>query len=166
MQLNGPVRLFGNNINTDDIVPARYLNTSNPAELARHLMEDARPGFIDSLENGSIIVAGDNFGCGSSREHAPIAIRTAGVSCVIAEGFARIFFRNAINIGLPIIEIPAIASAVAEGERINVDLAEGSVRLASGKVLTFSPFPPFMQEIVRCGGWMQYLLSHREGGIL
>lgn len=163
MRLSGHARLFGDNINTDDIVPARYLNTSDPGELALHLMEDARPGFIDTLEKGSIIVAGGNFGCGSSREHAPIAIRAAGVSCVVAEGFARIFFRNAINIGLPIIEIPGIASAVTEGEMISVDLSQGSVRLASGRTVPFSPFPPFMEEIVRRGGWMPYLLT-RQGG--
>jgi 3-isopropylmalate/(R)-2-methylmalate dehydratase small subunit len=162
MRLSGHARLFGNNINTDDIVPARYLNTSDPVELALHLMEDARPGFIDTLEKGSIIVAGGNFGCGSSREHAPIAIRAAGVSCVVAEGFARIFFRNAINIGLPIVEVPGIASAVAEGETISVDLSQGSVQLASGRTVMFSPFPPFMQEIVRKGGWMPYLLA-RQG---
>jgi 3-isopropylmalate/(R)-2-methylmalate dehydratase small subunit len=163
MTLEGRVRLFGDNVNTDDIVPARYLNTSHPAELARHLMEDARPGFIDTLEKGSIIVAGGNFGCGSSREHAPIAIRAAGVSCVVAESFARIFFRNAINIGLPIIEIPGAASAVSEGEEIRVDLAGGSVRLASGRIMRFSPFPPFMEEIVKHGGWMPYLMARQEG---
>lgn len=162
MRLSGHARLFGNNINTDDIVPARYLNTSDPVELALHLMEDARPGFIDTLEKGSIIVAGGNFGCGSSREHAPIAIRAAGVSCVVAEGFARIFFRNAINIGLPIVEVPGIASAVAEGDTISVDLSQGSVQLASGRTVMFSPFPPFMEEIVRKGGWMPYLLA-RQG---
>jgi 3-isopropylmalate/(R)-2-methylmalate dehydratase small subunit len=161
MQLSGRVRLFGDNVNTDDIVPARYLNTSDPAELALHLMEDLRPGFIRSFERGSFIIAGNNFGCGSSREHAPLAIRAAGVSCVIAESFARIFFRNAINIGLPIIEIPGIASAVTEGEELSADLAHGSVRLASGSVMRFSPFPPFMEEIVRSGGWIQYLLSRR-----
>ena len=162
MQLSGRVRLFGDNVNTDDIVPARYLNTSDPAELALHVMEDFEPGFVDTLEKGSIIVAGDNFGCGSSREHAPIALRQAGVSCVIAEGFARIFFRNAINIGLPIIEIPEITGAVAEGDVINVDLAAGSVRLASGRTVQFSPFPPFMEQIVRHGGWMPYLLAQQR----
>ena len=162
MRLNGRARLFGDNVNTDDIVPARYLNTSDPAELARHLMEDARPGFVDSLEKGSIIVAGGNFGCGSSREHAPLALRAAGVSCVAAESFARIFFRNAVNIGLPIIEIPGISSRVQEGEEISVDLAQGSVQLASGRTMPFSPFPPFMEEIVKHGGWMPYLLARRE----
>jgi 3-isopropylmalate/(R)-2-methylmalate dehydratase small subunit len=166
MRLNGRVRLFADNVNTDDIVPARYLNTSDPVELARHLMEDARPGFVDSLEKGSIIVAGGNFGCGSSREHAPIALRAAGVSCVAAEGFARIFFRNAINIGLPIIEIPGISSCVREGEEISVDLAQGFVRLPSGRTMPFSPFPPFMEEIVKYGGWMPYLLARQEGGAL
>ncbi len=164
MRLDGRARLFGDNVNTDDIVPARYLNTSDPAELARHLMEDAQPGFLDTLEKGSIIVAGGNFGCGSSREHAPIAIRAAGVSCVVAESFARIFYRNSINIGLPIIEIPGIASLVQEGERISVDLAQGSVQLASGRTIPFSPFPPFMEAIVKHGGWMPYLLRRQEGG--
>jgi 3-isopropylmalate/(R)-2-methylmalate dehydratase small subunit len=164
MHLSGQARLFGNNVNTDDIVPARYLNTSDPAALALHLMEDARPGFAETLEKGSIIVAGDNFGCGSSREHAPIAIRAAGISCVIAEGFARIFFRNAINIGLPIVEIPGIASLVKEGEIIRVDLAQGSIQLSSGRAVSFSPFPPFMEEIVSHGGWMPYLLARQERG--
>jgi len=161
MQLSGRVRLFGNNVNTDDIVPARYLNTTDPVELAHHLMEDFRPGFIDTLEKGSIIVAGNNFGCGSSREHAPIAIRAGGVSGVIAEGFARIFFRNAINIGLPIIEIPGITKALAEGDAIDVDLSQGSVRLASGRTVQFSPFPPFMEQVVRHGGWVPYLLAQQ-----
>ena len=161
MQLSGRVRLFGNNINTDDIVPARYLNTTDPAELARHLMEDFRPGFIDTLEKGSIIVAGNNFGCGSSREHAPMAIRAAGVSGVIAEGFARIFFRNAINIGLPIFELPGVTKALTEGDAIEVDLGRGSVRPASGRALQFSPLPPFMEQIARHGGWIPYLLAQQ-----
>ena len=166
MQLSGRVRLFGDNVNTDDIVPARYLNTSNAEELALHLMEDLRPGFVGSLEKGSVIVAGDNFGCGSSREHAPLAIRAAGVLFVVAKSFARIFFRNAINIGLPIMEIPGIAAAVKDGEKISVDLAQGSVRLTSGQEMSFTPFPPFMEEIVRSGGWIPYLLARKEGGAI
>lgn len=164
MQLSGRARLFGGNVNTDDIVPARYLNTSDAAELALHLMEDARPGFLESLEKGSILVAGDNFGCGSSREHAPIAIRAAGISCVVAEGFARIFFRNAINIGLPIVEIPGITTLVKEGEIICVDLAAGSLKPASGRTIPFTPFPLFMEEIIRRGGWMPYLLARQGRG--
>ncbi len=126
-------------------------------------MEDARPGFAKTVAGGDIIVAGGNFGCGSSREHAPIAIKAAGVSCVIAESFARIFFRNAINIGLPIVECPGIAAKVKQGDRLTVDLTEGAVILPSGERLSVPPFPPFMEGIVREGGWMPYLLKHHAG---
>jgi 3-isopropylmalate/(R)-2-methylmalate dehydratase small subunit len=155
--LRGTVHLFGNDVNTDDIIPARYLNTTDPKVLAAHLMEDVRPGFSGQLKAGDIIVAGENFGCGSSREHAPIALRAAGVSCVIAESFARIFFRNAINIGVPIVECPGILKLAREGETVAVDLAAGSLTLHAGKVIPITPFPPFMERIVREGGWMPYL---------
>jgi 3-isopropylmalate/(R)-2-methylmalate dehydratase small subunit len=157
MLLRGPAHVFGNDVNTDDIIPARYLNTTDPKILAAHIMEDVRPGFPALLKPGDFIVAGRNFGCGSSREHAPIALRAAGVSCVIAESFARIFFRNAINIGVPIVECPGISSLAKEGETIAVDLAAGSLALPSGKVIPITPFPPFMERIVREGGWMPYL---------
>ncbi len=157
MKFKGRVYLFGNDVNTDEIIAARYLNTTDPTALASKLMEDARPGFAKSVEKGSIMVAGVNFGCGSSREHAPIAIKAAGVSCVIAESFARIFFRNAINIGLPIVECPGIASKIKEGDTLDIDLAAGTLLLPSGEKLAVSPFPPFMERIVNEGGWLAYL---------
>jgi 3-isopropylmalate/(R)-2-methylmalate dehydratase small subunit len=161
MRFDGTVRAFGDNVNTDDIIPARYLTTSEPAALASHVMEDLRPGFVRSIQAGQIIVGGRNFGCGSSREHAPIALKAAGFSCVVAESFARIFFRNAINIGLPIVECEGISTSLEEGDRIVVDLEEGALTLPSGERRAISPFPPFMQQIVRQGGWMPYLLSKR-----
>jgi len=163
MQYTGTVHVFGSDVNTDEIIPARYLTTSDPKLLASYCMEDARPGFAKTVARGDVIVASGNFGCGSSREHAPIAIKAAGVSCVIAESFARIFFRNAINIGLPIIECPGIAAKVKEGDRLTVDLTEGAVILPSGERLAVPPFPPFMEGIVREGGWMPYLLKHHAG---
>jgi 3-isopropylmalate/(R)-2-methylmalate dehydratase small subunit len=159
MRFKGNACVFGTNVNTDEIIPARYLNTSDPAELARHLMEDARADFAKTVRAGNIIVAGENFGCGSSREHAPVAIKAAGIPCVIAESFARIFFRNAINIGLPIVECAGISSRVSEGDPIEVDLSKGCITLSSGVTLDVTPFPPFMERIVKEGGLMPYLLS-------
>jgi 3-isopropylmalate/(R)-2-methylmalate dehydratase small subunit len=127
-------------------------------------MEDVRPGFAAKVKLGDLMVAGENFGCGSSREHAPIALRAAGVSCVVAESFARIFFRNAINIGMPIVECAGITAAVAEGQTVTVDLAAGSLTLSTGESLPIAPFPPFMERIVAEGGWMSYLkAAHGEG---
>jgi 3-isopropylmalate/(R)-2-methylmalate dehydratase small subunit len=160
MRFEGTVYVFGNDVNTDEIIPARYLNTTDPAVLARNCMEDARPGFGATVRKGSIMAAGANFGCGSSREHAPIAIKAAGIACVIAESFARIFFRNAINIGLPIVECAGIASRVKEGESLAVDLKAGLITLASGQSIPITPFPPFMERIVQEGGWMPYLVKH------
>jgi 3-isopropylmalate/(R)-2-methylmalate dehydratase small subunit len=165
MRYSGIVYLFGNDVNTDEIIAARYLTTSDPAILAKYLMEDVRPGFAGRVAKGGIMVAGANFGCGSSREHAPIAIKAAGISCVIAESFARIFFRNAINIGLPIIERQGISSEVKEGDQITVDLKDGVVLLGSGRKLPVTPFPPFMERIIQEGGWMAYLQAQgRTGG--
>jgi len=158
MRFQGRIYVFGADVNTDEIIPARYLTTSDPAALARHCMEDARPGFVSGLVPGSIMVAGANFGCGSSREHAPIAIKAAGISCVVADSFARIFFRNAINTGLPIVESPGIAAAVTEGETMEVDLDEGVLVLSSGRRVKIPPFPPFMRGIIEEGGWMAYLV--------
>jgi 3-isopropylmalate/(R)-2-methylmalate dehydratase small subunit len=157
MQFKGKVFIFGNDVNTDEIIPARYLNTSDPKVLGQYCMEDIRPGFGKSVAKGSIIVAGNNFGCGSSREHAPIAIKNAGISCVIANSFARIFFRNCINIGLPIIESKETVQSVSEGDVISVDLKTGHITLASGKSIKITPFPVFMQRIVEQGGWIPYL---------
>jgi len=156
--LRGKVWRFGNDVDTDLIIPARYLNSSDPKELATHCMEDADPTFAGKVKPGDIIVAGKNFGCGSSREHAPIAIKTAGVSCVIAASFARIFYRNSINIGLPILESSEASRIIAAGNQVEVDLANGKITdLASGKTFQAVPFPPFMQELIKTGGLINYV---------
>ncbi|HHW60834.1 MAG TPA: 3-isopropylmalate dehydratase small subunit [Syntrophomonadaceae bacterium] len=158
MKLTGTVYKFGNDIDTDAIIPARYLNTFDPQELARHCMEDADAGFPDKVKRGDIIVAEKNFGCGSSREHAPIAIKGAGVSCVIAKSFARIFYRNAINIGLPILECPEAVDAIQEGDSIEVDLQSGVIKnLRTGKTFQATPFREFMQDIINKGGLINYV---------
>jgi 3-isopropylmalate dehydratase small subunit len=158
MQIKGVVYKFGNDVDTDQIIPARYLNTIDPAELAAHCMEDADPEFAGTVRPGAIMVAGKNFGCGSSREHAPIAIKAAGVSCIIAASFARIFYRNAVNIGLPILECPEAAAALEEGETVSVDLAGGVIRnLTRSGEYQAAPFPSFMQEIIRQGGLINYV---------
>lgn len=159
MERKGKVYLFGNDVNTDEIIPARFLNTTDLKTLARNCMEDARPGFGQAVEPGSILVAGSNFGCGSSREHAPLAIKHAGISFVIAASFARIFFRNCINIGLPIIESPEVAGAVSEGDILSVDIGDGTVILPSGKKVSVTPFPLFMQSIVESGGLIPFLMK-------
>ena len=157
MALSGRVWKYGDNIDTDVIIPARYLNVSDPKELARHCLEDLDPRFSSEVRPGDIIVAGSNMGCGSSREHAPLAIKAAGVSCVVAASFARIFYRNAINIGLPIVECPAAAAAVAAGQALEVDLVQGAVRnLDTGETFQAIPYPPFMLELVAAGGLIDY----------
>ena len=154
----GKVWTFGHDIDTDAIIPARYLNTTDEKELANHCMEDADPQFVDKISPGDIIVAGKNFGCGSSREHAPIAIKAAEISCVIAESFARIFYRNAINTGLPILESKEASEALKGGEEVQVDLEKGEIKeLSSGRTFQAVPFPPFMQEIIRSGGLINYV---------
>jgi 3-isopropylmalate/(R)-2-methylmalate dehydratase small subunit len=158
MKLKGRVHKFGDNVNTDEIIPARYLNTIDPEVLSRHCMEDADPEFVKKVQKGDIIVAGANFGCGSSREHAPISIKAAGVSCVIAESFARIFYRNAINIGLPILENKDITKQVKTGDEIEVDLSAGKIcDIKKNKVYLTRAFPEFMQRIVSAGGLMKYI---------
>ena len=158
--MKGKVWKFGNNIDTDLIIPARYLNTSDPEELAKYAMEDADPEWVDKKNKGDFIVAGDNFGCGSSREHAPIALKAAGISAVIAKSFARIFYRNAINIGLPILESAEAAEEINEGDEIEVDLIKGIIRdLTSGRSYKAQPFPEFMQKIIKAGGLINYLKS-------
>jgi 3-isopropylmalate/(R)-2-methylmalate dehydratase small subunit len=153
MQVKGFAHRYGDNVDTDVIIPARYLNTSSHAELARHCMEDIDPDFTSKVNDGDLIVAGENFGCGSSREHAPIAIKASGVSCVIAKSFARIFYRNAINIGLPIMECPDAADAIKDGDLIAVDFDAGSiVNETQGTVYQAEPFPPFILDIIRAGG--------------
>lgn len=162
--LRGRVWKFGDDIDTDAIIPARYLNTSDPAELARHCMEDADPSFPNVVQPGDIIVGGKNFGCGSSREHAPIAIKAAGVSCVIAKSFARIFFRNSINIGLPILECEQAAEALEQGDEVEVDLDSGTIRnLSRGGEYKAAPFPEFMQELIAAGGLIAYTRKKVSG---
>jgi len=155
--LKGNVHKYGDHVDTDVIIPARYLTSSEPTFLAAHCMEDIDEGFVNKVKKGDIIVAGRNFGCGSSREHAPIAIVAAGVSCVIAESFARIFFRNAINIGLPVLECPAAAKAIKNGDELGVDLATGTVTsLSTKETWQASAFPGFMQELIDMGGLVNY----------
>ena len=153
--MKGRVWKYGNNINTDVIVPARYLNTMDPKELAKHCMEDLDGGFAKKVQKGDIIVAGENFGCGSSREHAPIAIKNCGISSVIAKSFARIFFRNAINIGLPVFELPEAAEKIKDHDVI--EIKDGVIQdLSSGEIFHVKPFPEFIQEIISAGGLIKY----------
>ena len=154
----GKVFKFGDNVDTDVIIPARYLNSSDPKELALHCMEDIDKEFVNKVSAGDIIVAEKNFGCGSSREHAPIAIKAAGVSCVIAETFARIFYRNAINIGLPIIECKEAALEIKEGDEVEVNFDTGVITdKTTGKSFQGQAFPPFMQKIIDCEGLVNYI---------
>ncbi len=160
MKLVGKVQIFGDNIDTDVIIPARYLNTIDPVELAKHCMEDIDTTFVDKVRVGDIMVAGRNFGCGSSREHAPIAIKGSGISCVIAQSFARIYYRNSINIGLPILECSEILEQMNEGDELEIDLATGKiVNNTTGKTYSSEPFPEFMQEIIKAGGEIEYIKS-------
>ena len=154
----GIVFKFGDNVDTDVIIPARYLNSSDPAELATHCMEDIDKDFIKNVKKGDIIVAEKNFGCGSSREHAPLVIKTCGTGCVIAKSFARIFYRNAINIGLPILECPAACDAIAEGNTVRIDFDTGLITdETTGQQFQAAPFPPFIQQIIAKGGLMNSL---------
>jgi 3-isopropylmalate/(R)-2-methylmalate dehydratase small subunit len=160
MKIKGKVWKFGEDINTDVIIPARYLNTSDPAELAKHCMEGADPDFSKKIKPGDIIVAGKNFGCGSSREHAPIALKAAGIGCVIASSFARIFYRNAFNMGLLIFESNESAEALKEGDEVEVDADTGEIRdLTTGDVFKAQPIPPFMQELISDGGLIPHVLK-------
>ena len=158
MQAKGRVFKYGDNVDTDVIIPARYLNSSDPKELALHCMEDIDKEFVNKVSAGDIIVAEKNFGCGSSREHAPIAIKAAGVSCVIAETFARIFYRNAINIGLPIIECKEAALEIKAGDEVEVNFDTGVITdKTTGKSFQGQAFPPFMQKIIDCEGLVNYI---------
>ncbi len=158
MSYKGKVHRFADDVNTDEIIPARYLNTTNKAELASHCMEDADKDFAKKVKPGDIIVAGRNFGCGSSREHAPIAIKAAGVSCVIAQSFARIFSRNSINIGLPIVESSEASKDIKKGDTVSVDTIKGVIKnVTKKKSYKFEKYPPFMQKIISAGGLMQQL---------
>lgn len=158
MKLKGKVFKYGDNVDTDVIIPARYLNSSDPENLAAHCMEDIDADFADQVNEGDIIVGGKNFGSGSSREHAPLAIKYAGVSCVVAESFARIFYRNSINIGLPILESPEAVKATEAGDELEVDIDKGQIRnLRTGESYQAEPFPPFMQEIIKDGGLIEHV---------
>jgi len=160
MNIKGKAWKFGENIDTDLIIPARYLNTSDSAELAKHCMEDADPEFVKKLSVGDIIVAGKNFGCGSSREHAPIAIKAAGIGCVIAPTFARIFYRNAFNMGLPIFESKEASEDIAEGDLVEIHPSTGEIyNLTKGRTYKAQPIPPFMQELIQDGGLIAHILK-------
>lgn len=158
MIVKGKVHKFGSDVDTDVIIPARYLNTASAEELAAHCMEDIDPDFVKNVKAGDIIVAEDNFGCGSSREHAPIAIKASGVSLVIANTFARIFYRNSINIGLPILECPEAVRNIREGDVVSCDLTKGEIRNeTTGETFQAQPFPPFIQRIIDAGGLLKSL---------
>ncbi len=163
MNVQGTVHKYGDHVDTDVIIPARYLNTPDHKELAAHCMEDIDKDFIHKVKPGDVMVAGVNFGCGSSREHAPIAIKASGVSCVIAATFARIFYRNAINIGLPILECQEAASEIRAGDKLEINLASGKIRnLTQGRTYQAGGFPPFLQDMMDAGGLLAYLAKKKE----
>ena len=163
MNFSGNVHKFGADIDTDAIIPARYLNTSDPAELAKHCMEDADSEFMKKMNKGDIIVAEKNFGCGSSREHAPIAIKAAGISCIIAKSYARIFYRNSFNMGLPILECPEAVDGISPGDALEVNTDSGTIiNKTTGKSYSAQPIPPFMQELIEAGGLMKYVKAKKE----
>ncbi len=160
MKAKGTVHKYGDNVDTDVIIPARYLNSSDPEDLKKHCMEDIDTEFVGRVKAGDIMVANKNFGCGSSREHAPIAIKASGIACVIAETFARIFYRNSINIGLPIIECPEAAAEIAAGDEVEIDFDSGKIYdLTKGTEYQGQAFPPFMQEIIKHEGLINYINS-------
>lgn len=166
MILKGRAWRFGDDVDTDAIIPARYLNTSDPAELARHVMEDADKDFPAKVGKGDFIVAGKNFGCGSSREHAPIAVKAAGVAAVIARSFARIFYRNSFNIGLPIFESSEASDKIKEGDVVEIDADRGIIRnLTSGEHYTAKPIPSFMQELIAAGGLIEWTRNKISAGL-
>ena len=163
MTHGGKAWKYGDNVDTDVIIPARYLNVSTAQELALHCLEDLDPGFAQAVQPGDVIVAGENFGCGSSREHAPLAIKGAEVRAVVARSFARIFYRNAINVGLPILESPAAAEAVQSGHELEIDLEAGRIRnLTTGETYQAEPYPPFMMDIINAGGLVPYTRQKLE----
>ncbi len=162
MKIEGKVWKFGSDVDTDAIIPARYLNTSDPKELVKHLMEDERPRFFKEVKKGDILVAGKNFGCGSSREHAPLALKAAGISCVITESFARIFYRNGLNLGLPLLESSEASEGIREGDRVKVDLTKGEILdLTQRKKFFAKPIPEFMQSLIKDGGLIRHLRKKR-----
>ena len=162
MNAKGHVFKYPDNVDTDVIIPARYLNTQDPKELASHCMEDIDKSFVAKVQPGDVMVGGWNFGCGSSREHAPLCIKTSGISVVIAKSFARIFYRNSINIGLPILECPAAADAIAAGDLVSVDFDTGVITdETTGRTFQAEPFPPFIQEIIAAGGLMNSIRARQ-----
>lgn len=164
MQFHGTAHRYGRDIDTDVIIPARYLNTSDPAELAKHCLEDLDPGFVNKVGPGDIIVAEENFGCGSSREHAPVCIKAAGVAAVVAKSFARIFYRNAINIGLAILECPEASEKIEAGDEVSIDFDTGLITNATkGETYQANPFPDFIKEIIQAGGLMADIKKRQEG---
>jgi 3-isopropylmalate/(R)-2-methylmalate dehydratase small subunit len=164
MKFEGRVWKFGSDVDTDAIIPARYLNLVDPKELARHSMEEERPEFIQKVREGDILVAGKNFGCGSSREHAPLALKTAGISCIIATSFARIFYRNGFNQGLPLLESSEAAEEIRDGDRVKVDLGTGEIEnLTQGRKYLAKPIPPFMQSLIDDGGLIAHLRKKGAG---
>jgi len=164
MRFEGTAHRYGRDVDTDVIIPARYLNTSDPAELAKHCMEDIDAGFVAKVGAGDIMVADENFGCGSSREHAPIAIKESGISVVIAKSFARIFYRNAINTGLPIMESPEAADGISDGDRVAVDADTGTItNLTTGATFTAQPFPAFIKGIIEGGGLIESVKAKTRG---
>jgi 3-isopropylmalate/(R)-2-methylmalate dehydratase small subunit len=163
MKVKGRVWKYGDDVNTDYIIPGRYLELVDPREMAEHAMEGIDPGFSDKVREGDVIVGGSNFGCGSSREHAPLALKYAGVRAVVAESFARIFYRNAINIGLLALECPGVSGAVDEGDIVDVDVDVGKIRIPTkGSELGFRPLPGFMVEVLNEGGLVNYIRNHME----
>lgn len=163
MTVKGKVFKYGNDVDTDVIIPARHLTSADPSHLAAHCMEDIDPSFVDDVKEGDIMVGGKNFGCGSSREHAPIAIKASGISLVIADSFARIFYRNAINVGLPIMESPEAASAIGKGDEVEADFDTGMIRdLTTGQTFTAKPFPVFIKKIIDAGGLVEYTMQKSE----
>jgi 3-isopropylmalate/(R)-2-methylmalate dehydratase small subunit len=158
MKFKGRVWKFKDDVNTDEIIPARYLNTSIPSELVKHVMEDIDPNFVKKMKAGDIIVAGKNFGCGSSREHAPLAIKSAGISCIVAKSFARIFYRNSFNIGLPIIENEEVVERVKTGDELEINIEKGLIKnLTTNEQFKINPYPEFMQKLVQSGGLINFV---------
>ncbi len=163
--IKGKAHKYGDNVDTDAIIPARYLSLSEPEELGKHCMEGTDPGFVTLVEPGDIIVAGSNFGCGSSREHAPLAIKAAGISGVVARSFARIFFRNAINIGLPLLECSEAVDGIEAGDVLEIDLSSGEIRnITKGMIFVAEPYPDFMMGIINAGGLVEYTKRRLAGG--
>jgi len=163
MKLEGRIWKFGSDVDTDAIIPARYLNQSDPRELAKHAMEDERPEFPQQVRKGDILLAEKNFGCGSSREHAPLALKAAGISCIIAASYARIFYRNGLNLGLPLLESSEASEAIHEGDRVRVNLTTGEIfDLTQKKKFFAKPIPPFMQELIKDGGLIRHLRKSRR----